>query len=97
VPGFSGIFFYGAETSPLPFGEGWLCLGAPLARLLPVAPVDASGQAALTVDLAAPPTGSGPAEITPGSTWNFQFWYRDPSGGPAGFNTSSGLRVSFCP
>lgn len=97
VPGFSGIFFYGVEKSPLPFGEGWLCLGAPLARLLPVAPVDPLGQASQTVDLTAPPAGSGPAAITPGSTWNFQFWYRDPSGGPAGFNTSSGLRVSFCP
>ena len=39
--------------------------------------------------------GAGGA-ITPGSTWNFQAWYRNP-GGPCGsnFNTSSALSVVF--
>ena len=40
---------------------------------------------------------SGPFVVTPFSTWNFQFWHRDPLGGPAGFNFSDGLEVMFCP
>ena len=35
-------------------------------------------------------------QIIAGSTWNVQFWYRDPSGGPVGFNFSNALRISFC-
>ena len=40
---------------------------------------------------------AGGGAITAGSTWNFQFWYRDPQGGPNGFNLSDGMRVTFCP
>jgi hypothetical protein len=40
---------------------------------------------------------SGPGHIHPFATWNFQFWYRDPLGGPAGFNFSDGLEVTLCP
>jgi len=29
-------------------------------------------------------------------THYFQFWFRDPLGGPAGFNFSDGLEVEFC-
>jgi hypothetical protein len=37
------------------------------------------------------------ATITAGSTWNFQFWYRNPAAGGAGFNLSDGLSIRFCP
>ena len=40
---------------------------------------------------------TGPGQISAGSTWNFQFWYRDPAGGGAGFNLSDGLQLTFCP
>ncbi len=45
-----------------------------------------------------PPAPSG--QVTAGSTWNYQFWYRDPpggGGGPAGFNLSNGMSITFCP
>ena len=42
-------------------------------------------------------TGGNCGIGTPLSTWNFQFWYRDPLGGPAGFNFSAGLEVTSCP
>jgi len=35
-------------------------------------------------------------QITSGSTWNFQAWYRDPAAGGAMFNTSDALRATFC-
>jgi hypothetical protein len=43
---------------------------------------------------------SGLGMITPGSTWFFQFWFRDPTstgGGPTGVNLSTALEVTFCP
>lgn len=79
----------------LAFGEGLRCVKGGVIRINPAIQTDAAGAAALALDLTQPPTSSG--EITAGSTWNFQFWYRDPSGGPEGFNLSDGLMVTFCP
>ena len=31
-----------------------------------------------------------------GSRWFFQYWFRDPEGGDAGFNLTDGLEVLFC-
>jgi hypothetical protein len=41
--------------------------------------------------------GSPASQIAPGSTWFFQFWYRDSDAGPAAFNLSNGLSATFCP
>ncbi|MEO2006699.1 MAG: hypothetical protein ABGY41_21690 [Candidatus Poribacteria bacterium] len=49
------------------------------------------------LDLTQPPAGAGAGTITPGSTWFFQFWYRDSAGGPSGFNLSNGMSVTFTP
>jgi carboxypeptidase T len=83
-----GLFFYGPSQQQVPVGDGFLCLGGSLVRL-PVVTVDALGGAFQPVDLA----GQG---LFNGQTWNFQFWYRDPAGGPAGNNLSDGLEVEFC-
>ncbi len=53
-----------------------------------------SGEVIQALDMTDPPQSSG--QIIAGSTWNVQFWYRDPSGGPVGFNFSNALRISFC-
>lgn len=98
--GQTGVFFYGPEAAQIPFGEGFLCVGAGgvgLFRLGPPTAIDANGQALRALDLSAPPASTGLGEIEAGSSWNFQWWYRDPSGGPAGFNLSDALRVQFCP
>ncbi|MDP6763971.1 MAG: PQQ-dependent sugar dehydrogenase, partial [Planctomycetota bacterium] len=97
VPGESGLFFYGPNEIQLPFGEGFRCVGGPIFRLDPPAPVGSGGQIVRPVDMTAPPAGLGPGLIEPGDTWKFQLWYRDPGGGPAGFNLSDGLSVDFCP
>ena len=36
-------------------------------------------------------------QITAGSTWNFQNWFRDPAAGGAFFNLSDGLEITFTP
>jgi len=60
-----------------------------------VVSTDMFGNVVDPLDITNPPEASG--QIFAGSTWNFQFWYRDPLGGPAGFNFSDGLEVPFCP
>lgn len=89
-PGSSGLFFYGAGEAALPLGGGTLCVSGPHYRL-PTVTVQAAGLAQYHVDFMA-------SAITAGSTWYFQFWYRDPAGGAgAQHNTSDSLRATFTP
>jgi hypothetical protein len=92
-----GIFFYAGTQTQLFVGEGVLCVGPTVKRLQPVVLTDAQGTVVLPLDFTQPPLDMGAFGVTPLSTWNFQFWYRDPLGGPAGFNFSDGLEVTFCP
>jgi len=99
VPGSSGLFFYGAGQAQAPLADGTLCVGGGglgILRLAPPIVLDAAGAGSRFVDLSAPPAAGGPGAILAGSTWNFQFWYRDPAGGPHGSNLSDGLEVTFC-
>jgi hypothetical protein len=90
-PGEFGIFFYGPQALQLPLGDGILCVGQGIR--LPL--VQSSGGAiSYGLDHSLLPPGGA---IGAGQTWLFQCWYRDPLGGPAGFNTSDGLSVFFCP
>ncbi len=100
VPGTFGLFYYGDTQIQVPFGEGLRCVGAgsnAIFRLLPVTAADGFGANSRALDLGAPPANAGAGAITPGSTWNFQYWFRDPMGGPEGFNLTDGLAVKFCP
>ncbi|MFT4541919.1 MAG: glucose/arabinose dehydrogenase [Planctomycetota bacterium] len=95
VPNQIGIFFYGNNQAGggagIPFYNGRLCISGSLRRL---SPVTASGQSAsFTMDLTSPPTATG--QITPGSTWNFQFWFRDPAAGGQFVNFSNARAVTF--
>ncbi len=86
-----GLFFYGLNQANAPGGDGFVCVGAPFYRLPPVQ-ADVFGLAQYTLNLNAPPTPA--ALITPGSTWNFQFWFRQMS--PSGYNFSDALAIPFC-
>ncbi|MFT5049033.1 MAG: choice-of-anchor B domain-containing protein [Chlamydiales bacterium] len=93
-----GVYFYGPNQIQSPFGDGFRCVGGATQRLNPLVQTDAGGFVTRPVDFTVYPTGSGNSQITPGSTWNFQLWFRDPMGpGGNGFNLSDGLSVSFCP
>ncbi|MDP6369567.1 MAG: hypothetical protein QF615_08160, partial [Planctomycetota bacterium] len=90
-----GLFFYGPNQVQLPLGDGNLCVTGGIQRLSPPLLTSGGGTASRPLDIAAPPSPSG--QITPGSSWNFQFWFRDPGFGNAGYNLSDGLSVTFCP
>jgi hypothetical protein len=91
-----GIFFYGLNQTSVPLGNGTRCIGPGNYRILPpVTIVDTGaglGFGMTAVDLLNPPAISG--TITGGSTWNFQFWFRDPGVG-AGTDLSDAQEISF--
>jgi hypothetical protein len=83
-----GLFFFGSNSiAQVPFGNGFRCVGGSVFRLTPVTPGPGSNVSAFALDYLA---GHGTA-ITPGSTWNFQFWFR--SAGT--FDLSDALQVQF--
>jgi hypothetical protein len=92
-----GLFIYGAYPAQIPFADGYLCISpfSPgLHRVGPASLLDANGAIDRHLDLLALPSG-GP--IVGGSTWNFQFWYRDLAAGGSGSNLTDALSVTFCP
>jgi hypothetical protein len=89
-----GVFLMATSANSVPFGNGTLCVGGSVQRLA-VSPPVVGGYAAVDLDFT---DATSPAsQITAGSTWYFQYWYRNVSGGGAGFNLSNGLRATFCP
>ncbi len=92
-----GMFFYGASRTYLPFGNGYRCVSFPLYRLNPPSLTNSAGSSSRLVDFTAPPAGGGAGQILAGSTWHFQFYFRDPAGGGALFNLSDGFTATFAP
>lgn len=88
-----GLFYFGPGQAQAPFGNGFQCVSGTIARLNGPTPTDGNGAFALPIDFTQPPASG----IVAGSTWNFQFLYRDLFAGGAFFNTSNGLTASFCP
>lgn len=96
VPGGNfGIFYYGTDPTQELLGEGFRCIAGFTVRLVPPVLSSGAGNALRAVDFEAPPELA--AQITVGSQWNFQYWYRDPAGGPSGFNLSDAMEITFCP
>lgn len=99
-PNMPGLFLYSAGQQQVPFGNGSLCVGgggSGVFRILPLMQNPQQAGIGLKLDFTQPPFNAGPGAITPGSTWHFQYWYRDIVAPPAFFNLSDGLRVTFCP
>lgn len=90
-PNTPGIFFYGVSHVQEPFGDGNRCVTGNVIRL-PPAYSDASGVASLILDRASIPQL---ASLQPGDVRSFQYWYRNPAGGAAGFNLTDALEVFF--
>ncbi|MCH2104384.1 MAG: M10 family metallopeptidase domain-containing protein [Planctomycetes bacterium] len=94
-----GVFYYGAAQTNTPFGNGVRCVGAGGVGTfrLPLQQSDSFGSVSYAVDFSAPPVSSGAGALTAGSTWYFQYWYRDPQAGGSNFNLSDALGGTFCP
>lgn len=91
-----GLFFYGGQTAQIPTANGYLCVSpfyAGLFRIQPSVIAKSNQRAEVQLDLHGL---SQAGAITAGSTWYFQYWFRDPQAGGAGSNFSDGLRITFC-
>ena len=89
-----GLFYTGDARAQVPFGGGVRCAGGTIVRLVPASVAGLDGTVVRALDFSQLPAQG----IAPGSSWNFQFWYRDPAGPPPSlFNLSDGLAVTFCP
>lgn len=91
-PGSAGLYYHGSAAAQTAFGNGWRCVGGSVLRL-PTMNANLFGDASIVFDAGAAPAGV----IAPGTTRRFQYWYRNPAGGGAGFNLSNALAVLFCP
>lgn len=87
-----GVFAVSSGQASMPFGDGVLCISAPITRLAAVS-ANSIGSASHQLDNNS--LTPGPTVIAPGSVRHFTFFFRDAVGGPAGFNLSNGLSVVF--
>ncbi len=90
-----GLYFYGANRAQTAFGDGSLCVGGPLQRLVGPILIDGAGTASLALDLTSSAIAAGPNPIEPGALYSFQFWFRDNAAGGEGFNTSDAIEAIF--
>jgi hypothetical protein len=86
----TGIFYFGPSQASAPFGDGTRCVAGTVRRM--GQQTATNGAVQRLVDFTTYPGNT----ITAGETWYFQFWYRDPAAGGAGFNLSNALDVHFC-
>jgi hypothetical protein len=88
-----GLFVYGSNQFNAPFYNGFLCVSP-----FPPGIFKMQTQHLLNGNVVHRKSShpSDFALFTPSSTWNFQFWFRDPGVG-AGANMSDGLHVVFAP
>ncbi|HJO26712.1 MAG TPA: C25 family cysteine peptidase [Planctomycetota bacterium] len=88
-----GIFFYGPDPTAVPLGNGQLCVGGNIDRFAPNQ-ISIWGDVDRQLDFTRPPSSAG--QILDGSTWRFQFWFRDSAAGGANTNLTDGLEATFC-
>jgi hypothetical protein len=97
------LLFMGGGTTQVPFGDGRLCVasaGQMVIQRYPAVLSDASGTAAFGPGLRTHALSHFPrvGQLVPGTTWNFQVWFRDPAGPCATVtNLSNALSVTFRP
>jgi hypothetical protein len=89
----NGIFFYGDLQNSVPLGNGTLCVSGTngIFRFSPVQNSGLAGQAVRAVDLNNPPLPAG--QVTAGSTWNYQFWFRENGSS----NLTDAVSIIFTP
>jgi len=93
-----GVLFMGGGQASLPFGAGLRCVvpGGQGVHRFPVGQADFFGEIRIDQIVSYSQGFSGSGRIQPGSSWNFQFWYRDPQGPCSStFNLTNAIPVDF--
>ena len=86
-----GFFAMGQNPGSVSVGQGTFCIGTPFQRLSNLAQNSGStGTIAMPLDLDA-----APGNVIAGSTWRFQYWYRDTVSGTVTSNLTNALSISF--
>lgn len=88
-----GLVFFGSGTANQAFptpNQGTLCVGGSIIRG-PILQTCSSGGIEMRFDLASP---LGGVTLQQGSTWNFQYWFRDRNPGVTS-NTTDALAILF--
>jgi hypothetical protein len=92
-PAAPGFFVYATQQLSVPFGPGFVCVGGQRYKM-PLAVASTGGIATQAADYNG--TNALGGAITAGTTWNFQYRYRDvPAGGV--LNLSDALSIAFTP
>lgn len=101
TPNEFGIVYMGPNQLTQIFGDGLRCVGGGGVGVYRFPAVNGGANGTL---VHGPVVGHSQSnfpitgQITAGSTWNFQAWYRDPAGPcGGGFNLSNGVTVIFTP
>jgi len=92
-PNVTGLCIAGDQQGQIPFGNGYRCATGQLLRFGTLH-IGSGGTATCAYDVLAPPLAGN---LVAGSRWNFQFVYRDPAAGGAGFNATDAIAVDFVP
>jgi len=92
VPNQNGIFFHGANQTQTPFGNGFMCTAGGVVRGSVI--VATGNMASYTYDNS---DSKHSVAGYVGTTRNFQYWFRDPMGGGAFFNTSNAMSIPIHP
>lgn len=87
-----GLFTCGTVQTNVPFGNGYLCI-SPFSPGIFRMPVQALSATTMEHTMALNPLDF--SRCTAGSTWNFQYWYRNPAAGGSQFNLSDAMSVRF--
>jgi hypothetical protein len=95
-------FYMAHALVQAPLGDGFLCAGSGGYGLFrfPSHNAGSAGSIALEAGLASFAAGNLPpaGQLLPGANWNFQVWFRDPTGPcGSGLNTTNALSVTFTP
>lgn len=88
-----GYYAYSVGQQAVPLGNGTLCLAGQ--RYFMPLQLEQSGVVVRNVQYGGPPALGG--AITAGTTWNFQYRYRDPAAGAAAYNLSDAVSIPFVP
>jgi len=88
-----GIFFFGENTTQLAVGNGTRCVAGPRLYRLNVQPASGSVLTSAFDNT----VGAIASQLTPGSTWHVQAYYRDPAAGGFDFDFTDALSVTFVP